>query len=173
MYGNSFNILSVISNNQTVICNLTSYREDIPKLDLLLPPREIGHFVDRDFDIAYMNYILGNDRVFYQFFGSIIMNLYLGFDVYIAISEEDWSINLVESLLKLIQQRYGYNGLRINDMNDYTAAVESGNFKSRFDVDYGLANLDLDKNRYSMLEVDYNPERFQTPDRDFVSNFNY
>lgn len=170
IYGNSFNI---ISNSETAVFNLTSYREDIPKLDLLLPPREIGHFIDRDFDIAYMNYILGNDRVFYQFFGSIIMNLYLGFDVYLAISDEDWSINLVESLLKLIQQRYGYNALRINDVNDYNAAIESGNFTSRFDIDYGLANLDLDKNRYSLLEVDYNPNRFQAPDRDFIPNYDY
>lgn len=166
-YGNSFNI---VTDDETVVFNLTSYRENIPKLDLLLPPREIGHFVDRDFDIAYMNYILGNDRVFYQFFGSIIMNLYLGFNVYIAISDEDWSINLIESLLKLIQQRYGYNGLRINDISDYTSAIESGNSKSGFDKFYGLANLDLDKNRYSLLEVEYNPKRFQ-PDRDFISNY--
>ena len=131
-----------------VIYNLSSLREGFNTLSLLIPPNEIGRFTDRDFDIAYCNYVINNDTVFCQFF-QIIYNLYLGYDVFILASEEDWSENILESLLKIIQQRYGYNAVRIDSDEDYIFARNNMTFD--FDPRFGIYNLDQDKERFSYL----------------------
>jgi hypothetical protein len=150
MYGTAQNIV----DNATVF-NLSSLREGIHRLNCLIPPNSVGIFTERDFDIAYANYIMGNDIVFYQFF-SIIWELYLGKNVYIAISENDWSENLVESLFKLIQQRYGYNAFYIGCPDDYIALANSTD-TGDFARGYGLFNLDQDKERYSYLMANMMP----------------
>ena len=132
-----------------IILNLTSLKEGYQRLTYLIPPNELGRFTGKDFDIVYMNYIMNNDIVFYEFF-SIIYNLYLGKEVYIIVSNNDWSENLIESLAKLIQQRYGYNCTRINSMDDYIFACNS-KYVSRFAPGYGILNLDTDKERYSFI----------------------
>lgn len=130
------------------VFNVTSMCEGYRRLNLI-PPNSLGLFMDRDFDIAYALYILNNDWIFFDFF-SIIYLLYLEKgDVYLIFSDENWSINLAESLLKLIQQRYGYNGFRIDNMEDLFAA---NNIQVGFNTSYGLANLDEDKARYGFLE---------------------
>lgn len=145
MYGNSMNIIDT-----GVVYNLTSMREGLYNLSTLIPPNEIGRFEGRDFDLAYANYILMNDFVFVEFFG-IIYALYNNADVYIVISEDDWSENLVESLFKLIQQRYGYNGVKINSFDDYLFLVNSSNSGEFSSFDFYIRNLDEDKERYSLL----------------------
>jgi hypothetical protein len=92
-----------------------------------------------------MQYILSNDALFIEFF-SLIEMLRNGRDVYIIVSNDDWSEQLIESLLKLIQQRYGYNATRINCFEDLITA-EPGNFNSS----YGLFNYDTDADRYTDL----------------------
>ena len=144
LYGNFQNII-----DNGIVFNITSMKEGYVRLPLLVPPNELGRFTGRDFDIAYMNYIMNNDLVFKQFF-DIIYNLYIGVDVYLIIDESDWSINLIESLLKLIQQRYGYNANRINCIDDYLQAVNS-KFISGFNPYFGLQNLDMDKERYTYI----------------------
>lgn len=144
MYGNSNNIITT-----GIVFNLTSMKEGFDRLSRLIPPNTIGRFTDREFDIVYANYIMSNDFVFKEFF-DIIYPLYTGLDVYIIISDDDWSENLTESLLKLIQQRYGYNGGKINCIDDYYFMVNSKNY-SDFDRSYGLANLDIDKERYTYI----------------------
>ena len=79
------------------------------------------YITDREFDIAYMNYIMNYDDVFCEFF-QIIYNLYIGIDVLIIASKDDWSENILESLLKLIQQRYGYDAVYIETDEDYMYA---------------------------------------------------
>lgn len=144
MYGNATNII-----NTGMVYNLTSLREGFERLPFLIPPNEIGKLTGRDFDLAYANYIFSNDFIFKSFF-DIIWLLYSGTDVYIIISEDDWSENLVESLLKLIQQRYGYNGCRIDSYEDYLFRFNSSNYND-FDPRFGVANLDSDKERYTMI----------------------
>lgn len=144
MYGNSNNIITT-----GIVFNLTSMKEGFTRLSRLIPPNTIGRFTDREFDIIYANYIMSNDFVFKEFF-DIIYPLYTGLDVYIIISDDDWSENLTESLLKLIQQRYGYNGGKINCIDDYYFILNSKNY-SDFDRSYGLANLDIDKERYTYI----------------------
>lgn len=141
-------ILNISFSGTGVMYNLSSLKEGFNRLQLLIPPNEIGRFTDREFDIAYANYIFNNDNVFCEFF-QIIYNLYLGYDVFILASEEDWSENILESLLKLIQQRYGYNAARIDSDYDYIFARNNMSFD--FAPGYGLYNLDQDKERFSYL----------------------
>ena len=135
-----------------VMYNLSSMREGFISLQALIPPNTIGRLTDREFDIAYANYIMSNDTLFCIFF-QIIYNLYIGKDVFIIVSTEDWSENLLESLLKLIQQRYGYNGVLINTEADYLYATNSMNFG--FAPGYGIYNLDQDKERFTTLIEQY------------------
>lgn len=135
-----------------VMYNLSSMREGFISLQALIPPNTIGRLIDREFDIAYANYIMSNDTLFCIFF-QIIYNLYIGKDVFIIVSTEDWSENLLESLLKLIQQRYGYNGVLINTEADYLYATTSMNFG--FAPGYGIYNLDQDKERFTTLIEQY------------------
>ena len=135
-----------------VMYNLSSMREGFISLQALIPPNTIGRLTDREFDIAYANYIMSNDTLFCIFF-QIIYNLYIGKDVFIIVSTEDWSENLLESLLKLIQQRYGYNAVLINTEADYLYATNSMNFG--FAPGYGIFNLDQDKERFTTLIEQY------------------
>lgn len=142
MYGNFHNIIDT-----GAVYNFTSFREGYQRVPLLIPPNEIGRSSGREFDIAYANYLMTNDFVFKSFF-DIIYLLYTGVDIYLIIDESDWSENLIESLLKLIQQRYGYNAVKINCFEDYLQA-NSSKYISEFNPYYGLANLDMDKERYT------------------------
>lgn len=144
-YGTSNNLKFL--TNDTLVFNITSMIEGVPRLDLV-PPKQLGYLIDRDFDIGYANYIMSNDYVFCNFF-TIIYNLYLGKDIYLIYSDDDWSENLAESLDKLIQQTYGYNSVRINTYEDYIYA--KNNLNCSFDPYYGIANLDKDKERYTYI----------------------
>ena len=153
MYGlDKPEVLGLKFSGQGVVYNLTSLKEGYNRLRLLVPPNSLGKFTDRDFDIVYANYIFGNNYVFAEFF-QIIYNLYIGLDVFIIYSESDWSENILESLLKLIQQRYGYNAVLINTEADYLYAVTSMNFE--FAPGYGIFNLDQDKERFTTLIEQY------------------
>lgn len=132
------------------VFNLNSLKEGFPRFRFLLPPNELGRYIDRDFDIAYFNYIFQNDAVFMEFF-SIIFELYTDNDVFVIVDESmDWSENISESLFKAIQQRYGYNAIRINSLDDYLWSKNS-NTLPQFNPEWGLYNLDIDKERYSFL----------------------
>lgn len=144
MYGNSQNIITTGN-----VYNLTSMKEGFIRLSALIPPNNIGRFTGRDFDIVYANYIMENDIVFKQFF-DIIYSLYIGIDVFLVMDESDWSENLIESILKLIQQRYGYNAYKINCMEDFIQAANS-TFMSDFNPYFGIQNLDMDKERYTYI----------------------
>lgn len=149
MYGPSrcFNIRFA---GEGVEFNFTSFKEGGVRLNYLIPYLDqISD--DFEFDLAYANYIMNNDQVFVQFF-QIIYNLYLGKDVFIAVdSEENWAENLLESLLKFIQERYGYIAIKIESEEDYLYA--RNNFSSDFNPEFGLYNLDSDKERfYSLID---------------------
>jgi hypothetical protein len=94
-----------------------------------------------------MNWILGNDNNFCSLM--TIINDLLNRDVFLLVSNDNWSKILIESLLKLIQQRYGINGVYIDTEDDLLYAEESG-FS-----DYGVLNLDEDRTRYMNLYEQY------------------
>ena len=163
LYGNK-NILEYDSGffDHGVIFNTTSYKMGWEELNLLIPPNTIGHLQDRDFDIAYANYIFNNNWTFVQFF-LIIYNLYICKDVYILVNDEDWAVNLDESLFKLIQQRYGINAIRIETEEDYMYAKL--NMDSDFNKGFGIMNLDQDKERFAYLVEQYRIYYKQLPSR--------
>ncbi len=136
LYGNHLNIQS-----QCVVYNLTSFIEGYERLRII-PPNNLGASTEYEFDQLYASWILNNDVIFFEFF-KIINMLMNGFDVYLIISEDPWSENILESLLKLIQQRYGYNATRIDSFDDLVYA-EPG----EFNPGYGLFNFDQDNERF-------------------------
>ena len=141
---------------QVVKFNLSSYYNDAPNLDALIPSSE---FITPDvltgdcsiplFDIEYHNYILNNNNAFIQFM-NIIIPAYTSPDVlvHIMIKQSPFRDVITESLLKLIQQRYGYNAYIINEIEDFVYADES-------DMSIpGLFTLDQDLIRWRSMMPD-------------------
>lgn len=138
----------VYSSPKIKYYNLTSLKEGFYRLNYMIPPNSLGKLMGKEFDMAYAQYVFANDLVFKEFF-DIIYDLYLGYDVFIIIDENsEWSVNLTESLMKLIQQRYGYNAYHICAPEDIDFAYSR---ESDFDRGYGILNLDQDKERYSFI----------------------
>ena len=145
-------VINIGISNNMIIYTLASFREGFNKLSIM-PPNELGRFENRDFDIIYADYIINNDIIFINFF-QIIYNLYIGKDVLIIYSEEfNFSENIIESVLKLIQQRYGYNAIRIDNDDDFIYAKNNNN--PYFAPGYGLYNLDTDKERFTYMIEKY------------------
>lgn len=151
MYGyDNPEVANIVFGDSCIVYNLSSMKMIKNTIQLqLVPPNSLGHLYDKDFDIAYMNWILSNDVNFVNFF-QIIYHLYIGKDVMILVSKEDWSENLIESLMKLIQQRYGYNAVQIASDYDYVYAKNNID-NSDFAPGYGLFNLDQDNDRFDMI----------------------
>ena len=147
MYGDGMAIKDILEIPNTKVYNFSSLREGFPRLNLM-PPHNLGANSEYDFDVKYMEYILGNDLIFMNFM-VIMIELYNGNNVYLMVSNDEWSCLLIDSLMKLIQQRYGINGARIENMEDYSYANES-----TF-TDYGIFNMDQDKERYTYLDQSY------------------
>lgn len=145
LYGTS-SVLPFLSMD-TVVYNFTGLVEQIPTLQLL-PPRELGANSEYEFDVKYYQYVISNDIPFDSFM-CIIMNLYEGRTVFLITLEGNWSQILIESLLKMIQQRYGINATKICSEEDIFYAEDSD-----FNPDFGLCNLDQDKERYMYLHKD-------------------
>ena len=149
MYGSSSAVRNLIFSGYGVVYNLTSMAEGFYTLPNLIPPNSLPRSTERDFDMQYAEYIFNNETVFVEFF-SVIYNLYLGLDVFIVIDEDaNWAENILESLLKLIQQRYGYNAVYISTDDDYVYA--KNNAVSKFAPGFGIYNLDQDKERFTYL----------------------
>lgn len=145
MYGDAFmanNIVPLV--DKMVVYNLSSLNERFPRINLI-PPNTLGTNFDLAFDINYANWILCNEPVFNEYM-KIISALNTGYNVYIVISKEDWSINLVESLTKLIQERYGITSIFIESYEDYLCANDSEASEGM-----GLYNLQQDMERYSYM----------------------
>lgn len=127
-----------------VVYNFTSTIETIPRLDLL-PPRELVVSDEKEFDYLFMQYIM-NDNNHFNAMMQIMMSLYIGDNVFIAISDisDPYIMNLNESLIKFIQQRYGYNAYKINTIEDLEY-IDPTDGEFSFD---GIYNFDSDRNRY-------------------------
>ena len=147
MYGPS-RCLQYIDTSSFKVLNLTGMIEGFDSIQALIPPQTLGKFSTYEFDVNYYNYIMENDGVFILFF-RIIQFLYSGKDVYIISDEQEWCESLIESLLKIIQQRYGYNAYPVSSDEDVLYALQRD--ESYFNSSYGLANLDVDKTRYQYI----------------------
>ena len=75
----------------------------------------------------------------------IIYNLYLHNHVYILVYQSDTFDIVTESLMKLIQQRYGYHCQWLNEPSDF-------NYYDDSDFSFnGIYNLDIDRERYETI----------------------
>lgn len=137
---NSFDL----NNKPNVVYNLSSLSYMGVKLEYLTPPYNILTTVraDREFDIAYAQYILNNDAVFADMFKLIHAN-YLGYNVFILVGGDEARQLITESLMKFINQRYTLIPryfATIDDIPDY------------YDEDHiyvdGIYNMDADRERY-------------------------
>ena len=133
-----------------LILNLSSLVEGFQRV-YLVPSIIAQYNNEKEFDIAYADYIFSNDNTFMEFM-KIVYGLYCGFDVFLLVSRNENTHDIVtESLCKLIQQRYGYNYQLLNNKDDINYYDDSG-----FSI-YGLQVLDMDKERMSIIAVQQNP----------------
>lgn len=130
------NILSI--KNKIYIVNLSSANMKISSSTLFYVPS--SNMETNMYDIEYANYIFNNTQQRIEFL-NIVYNLQIGNDVLIMIGNYPGMYEMGESLLKLIQSRYGYNGYFINmtDLNDLNMFDNS-----RFSVP-GLMLFDQEK----------------------------
>lgn len=138
------------SIEKLVVLNLSSLVEGFERVHLV-PSIQTHYDNEKEFDLAYANYIFSNDYLFMELM-KIIYPLYSGFDVFLLVSRNEDTYDVVtESLCKLIQQRYGYNYqlLNIADDIDY---YDDSNFSLT-----GIQTFDIDKERMTYLAVRDNP----------------
>ncbi|MGL5330507.1 MAG: hypothetical protein ACRDD7_14645 [Peptostreptococcaceae bacterium] len=135
--------------NNFVTMNLSSLLEGFPTVDIL-PPFKLDRY-DRDFDIMYLEYILNDNNKFYEFM-KIIMSLYYAVPTLILVGNDELYETVTESLIKLIQQRYGYLSNLIYNPEDWECVQDS-----EFSI-HGLYNLDIDKERFAVLHAMRNNE---------------
>lgn len=141
-------------SDKFLILNLSSLIEGFPRVHLV-PSVTTQYNNDKEFDIAYANYIFSNDYTFMEFM-KIVYPLYCGEDVFLLVSRNENTHDIItESLCKLIQQRYGYNYQLLNEKDDIDYYDDSG-----FNI-VGLQTLDLDKERMTYIAVNQNPELLQ------------
>lgn len=134
-----------------VVLNLSSLVEGFPRV-YLVPSVSANYNDDKEFDVAYANYIFSNDAVFMELM-KIVYPLYEGYDVFLLVSRNEDTYDIItESLCKLIQQRYGYNYQLINHKDDIDYYDDS-NFGL-----YGIQTFDADKERMTYLAVQQNPQ---------------
>lgn len=125
------------------IFNYNSYVMGYPNSGLIPSQLPIASYSD-SFDSAYLNCLLRDDNMFCNLF-RIISLLQSGSNILLISDNSNYEINLPESLLKIIQQRYGYNGAIANDPEDLYSLKESN-----FSIP-GLYNYDADNIRYCTL----------------------
>ena len=134
-----------------VILNLSSLVEGYARVHLV-PAIPTNYNNDKEFDIAYANYIFSNDQVFMEFM-KIVFSLYNGEDVFLLVSRNENTHDIItESICKLIQQRYGYNYQLLNTKDDIDYYDDSD-----FSF-YGIQTFDMDKERMTYLAVQQNPQ---------------
>ena len=136
-----------IPNIDMAVFNMTGMREGFELLRILPQDGQIFFQGDeRVSDQKLMDYIYCNDGVFFEFFSKVIYPFYSGINVYIMVHRGDIFDDITESVIKIIQQRYGYNPLFINEAAD----MEYLNTNDNMSV-VGIYNFDIDRNRYMML----------------------
>lgn len=137
--------------NNLIVYNLSSLIEGYPLLDILPSVNSVDYMDDLNFDIVYSNYIMTNDNVFYEFFCKIIYPLYNGIDIYLIIRRDFFYDNITESLFKFIQQRYGYLGAIIGEIEDLDYINPDIGF-GQTGLE-GIFNLDMDKERFTNIHL--------------------
>lgn len=150
-------IPSDYSTRNMEILNLSGLTEGYQKLNLIPQVDSRLDFMDdNNFDLMYFNYIFSNESMFMELM-KIITRLYYGKSVFLLVSRNGWFDKITESLLKVIQQRYGYPSMIVNDPEDMLSEVEENSIDDGFSID-GLNCLDQDTIRYQQVVARYQAE---------------
>lgn len=138
-------------NRKITTFNLTSFYSgyiditDLAKISMYLNQTmhlSMPVFVQSlEFDIQYANIILSTP-IMYNAFMQILSSAYEGDIVVILVHRDDYRDAIMESLIKLIQQRYGYNSWIIEDADDIEQV------KEETFTPYGLMTLQQDLQRF-------------------------
>lgn len=149
-------IPSDYSTRNMVILNLSGLTEGYQRLNLI-PQKDsrLDFMDDNQFDLMYFNYIFSNEFMFMELM-KIVTNLQMGKTVYLLVTRNEWFDRITESLLKVIQKRYGCTYMVLNDPSDIPTQIEEVSMDEGFRID-GLGCLDQDLQTYS-----YNVARYET-----------
>lgn len=139
-------------DKQLVVFNLNANVQCYYKLNLM-PPIGINP-TSMEFDAQYVNLLLSDPNYFMQFM-YIMTKLKEGYDVVLLIYNEDTVFNAItETLVKFIQQRYGYNYQFLNNENDLNP-WDTSSFTTP-----GIIQFDQDYKRYEDYLIRLDPNRF-------------
>lgn len=134
------------NNRQVKIFNLSSYYSgyiDVSNLmHFMKPNTPMIDFVNEvEFDIEYASYIFNDSNNFISFM-KIMSSSFEGDICIVMVYREPYRDAVMESLIKLIQQRYAYNCWIIEALEDIDLLNDNG-----YDT-IGLMNLFQDIQRY-------------------------
>ena len=106
-------------------------------------------FVELPLDMAYSNYIFNNDAAFLDLIGLIEQMYVFNKDVYILVHHDNpYREELTEALIKIIQERYGYNCYIANEPDDINYISGNDSFSP-----YMINILDSDLERYKQILI--------------------
>ena len=148
-------VLKELDDQSFKVLNLSSAYEYGYSINNVIPPLYNGMPIDqlfnpendKAFDLWFINYIFSpGSKAFVEFF-SIIMHIYNGDNVFVLIDDTNEVFNIItESVIKIIQQRYGINSLLVADFADLSIYESE---YTTFSI-HGLYNFDQDRMRYAM-----------------------
>lgn len=138
----NFDTLAMAAERLTIKENI--FAVNLSSANLAVQPSSLFYVPKCDmesnvYDIEYANFILGNTQQRIEFL-YMVYQLQIGNHVLITIGNYPGMYEMAESLLKLIQTRYGYNGYIISNSDIEDLSM----FESRFSVP-GLMLFDQEK----------------------------
>jgi hypothetical protein len=132
--------LSSFYSGHISITHLITKISPINNTGLLMPD-----FVNSvEFDMQYASAVLNTPELFGSLI-NIMLRAYEGFIVCILVQRDPYRDAVMESLIKLIQQRYSYNCWIIEDIDDIEVISEKMLFPN------GLLTLDEDIKQYNQM----------------------
>lgn len=118
----------------------------------MYPPIQLQEFyfnksIDQStFNYQFMKFILENDNAFISFLNILMAQYYHGDTFVLFDDDNEFIVNLVETIIELIYQRYGYTCSVVNEPydiqwidNDFKMSIEGNN------------NFNIDKERFTYL----------------------
>lgn len=143
-------IQNLYTTDKTKVLNFCSLNENYPRLHLLPPmdfkliPPSNPESAEYEFDMRYANWLLNDTDAFIDLM-QIVFSMYQGYDIFLLVSDDIQMEAYTQSLLKFIQQRYGYNGFYITCIEDLF------NAEDQVIGGIGAMNLHDDKERLAYI----------------------
>lgn len=136
--------------NDPIIFNLSSYYSGYNSITNLITIASalsqnivFGEFVQKpEFDIYYMNMIFSNKELFNSLM-SVVHCAANGNNAIVLVKHDPFRDAIMESIIKLIQQRYGYQCWVLDSVDDLCCLSEP------VFTPYGLLNMDEDLKRFN------------------------